>query len=342
MRDLLQCLLLWLEDEPIEQKGYYVLKALAQESLKVAQYGPDQRRFTAAQIVQAVTDLTDAGDPVGKSVREASVSPTKWLDWHRSVVPYWEQRKNRVISLARERGLGQYPKPDYVEGGGRGNENLYQLTPELLSNDAETTSKPDGVFEQATAVNSNDQIGTISYEVTKPGEIKPSLRAKLLFQDGQVRIGSWQSLLIRGYVLAGMLTAVFLPILSYFGLMSPRAVTTQHLTILVGAIGIPIAIWFFVIRPWIRLLDDRIIPAPDSALAFSEKNGQLELLKKGDTYLIRLVRYSGTCFCGAAVYLDDGSPDFPRRMVGRCSESPREHIFSFDRVTRMGRVLRGP
>ena len=41
-----------------------------------------------------------------------------------------------------------------------------------------------------------------------------------------------------------------------------------------------------------------------------------------------------------ASYLKDGEPDYPRRLVGRCHESPREHVFSFDRVTRRGCVLR--
>ena len=36
-----------------------------------------------------------------------------------------------------------------------------------------------------------------------------------------------------------------------------------------------------------------------------------------------------------------GVSDYPRRLVGRCDESPRERIFSFDRVTRRGVTLRG-
>jgi len=69
----------------------------------------------------------------------------------------------------------------------------------------------------------------------------------------------------------------------------------------------------------------------------------MELFRDGDLRLIRLVRYSAPCpICGTTIYLDKGEPDFPRRLVGRCNESPREHVYSFDRVTQKGSVLRRP
>jgi hypothetical protein len=55
----------------------------------------------------------------------------------------------------------------------------------------------------------------------------------------------------------------------------------------------------------------------------------------------RMIKYAGTCpICAAQVLLDKGEPDFPRRIVGRCQESPREHVYSFDRATRTGYHLR--
>ena len=90
-----------------------------------------------------------------------------------------------------------------------------------------------------------------------------------------------------------------------------------------------------------RLFDDRIVLAHDLLVNFKEKPAQFELLKDDELRLIRLVRYSASCpICGATVYLEDGAPDHPRRLVGRCHESPREHVFSFDRVTRRGSVLK--
>lgn len=53
------------------------------------------------------------------------------------------------------------------------------------------------------------------------------------------------------------------------------------------------------------------------------------------------IKYASQCpVCEAEVLLDKGEPDFPRRIVGRCQESPREHVYSFDRVTKTGMRLR--
>ena len=43
--------------------------------------------------------------------------------------------------------------------------------------------------------------------------------------------------------------------------------------------------------------------------------------------------------CGAKVQVDSGEREFRGRLVGRCQESPDEHAFSFDRVTRSGKAL---
>jgi hypothetical protein len=66
----------------------------------------------------------------------------------------------------------------------------------------------------------------------------------------------------------------------------------------------------------------------------------MEVFREGDIRYLRLVRYSATFpVCGAVIRLDDGAPERPRRLVGRGAEIPREHVFSFDRVTREGRRL---
>jgi len=53
------------------------------------------------------------------------------------------------------------------------------------------------------------------------------------------------------------------------------------------------------------------------------------------------VRYAATCpVCNARVQVESGGREFHGRLVGRCQESPDEHVFSFDRVTRAGKSLR--
>lgn len=56
---------------------------------------------------------------------------------------------------------------------------------------------------------------------------------------------------------------------------------------------------------------------------------------------IRLVRYGGVCpVCAGQIELRYGTGSEARRLFGSCSEAPQEHLFSFDRVTRLGRRVR--
>ena len=55
---------------------------------------------------------------------------------------------------------------------------------------------------------------------------------------------------------------------------------------------------------------------------------------------IELVKYSGQCpVCGGRVVVGGGGLRFWARLVGRCQRSPREHVFSFDHVTKLGAPL---
>jgi hypothetical protein len=63
MRGVIQCLIDWLDSEPSDEKGHRILRALAQESLKKADFDESKRRFTAEEIVAAVGDSIGSADP---------------------------------------------------------------------------------------------------------------------------------------------------------------------------------------------------------------------------------------------------------------------------------------
>ena len=57
--------------------------------------------------------------------------------------------------------------------------------------------------------------------------------------------------------------------------------------------------------------------------------------------MFSLVRHWGVCpVCSGDVDLDWGGAAFPDRMIGRCSDAPLEHVFSFDPVRLIGEPLR--
>ncbi|WP_374091052.1 NfeD family protein [Methylomicrobium lacus] len=317
MRDVIQCLIDWLKENRNDVKAHLILRALAEESIKKAAFEENKRRFTGAEIVAAAgEDHPNAND---------------WIDWNRTVVKYWVVREKQIIGFARKRGLDAYPKPERISTSGGPHLTTYFIKAEPLPDSKQLQEQPGKATEQQA---------NIDYEITKA---KPTWGAKWLFQNGQIRLKSWHIWLIIGYLLVLGCGAVALSYLGWFALSVPKPVTTRELTALISIFGIPYVVWIFAIKPWVRLFDDRIVKAPEFLVSINEKSAQLELLRDGDLRLIRLVRYSALCpICGAMIHLDDGSPDYPQRLVGRCYDSPREHMFSFDRVTQKGTVLRSP
>jgi hypothetical protein len=98
-----------------------------------------------------------------------------------------------------------------------------------------------------------------------------------------------------------------------------------------------------------RVILVRIVMAPLWMIPLKETNVQLELRKTGvdsetgnDIRELRLLVYSAKCpICFNRIELENGGLQFPFRIVGRCIESPREHVYSFDHVTKVGRLLLG-
>ena len=106
------------------------------------------------------------------------------------------------------------------------------------------------------------------------------------------------------------------------------------------------AVTLWQIERAFRIFDDRVVLAPEYTIGLRERGVTLQIDRSPDARIpdvIRPVRYTSICpVCGAMVRIDRGEPEFPRRLVGRCDESTREHVFGFDRVTLTGATLRRP
>jgi len=319
MREVIQCLIDWLNNEPSDEKSHRILRALANESIKKADFKENKRRFTADELVAAAEETPKPADA------------KKWIDWPGAFSNYWQTREPHIIEFARQQGLQSYPKPERMSTkGGPGNFVTFCIKAIPLPEISEE--------EKALQLQQERETGQHQayYETTSPGDVKASWLVRWLFRDGQIHLRDWHI----GLILIG-LSVLGLLYVSWLALSVPQPVTTRELTLFLSIFGLPYLVWTMVIRPWVRLFDDRIVLAHDLLVHFNEKPAQFELLKDGELRLIRLVRYSASCpICGATLYLKDGEPDYPRRLVGRCHESPREHVFSFDRVTRTGCVLR--
>jgi len=323
--EVIQCFVDWLNTEgPSDLKAYRILSALGQESLTKKAFSQEKRRFTAKDIAVA-TGVSQEKDA------------TRWLNWTLTVENYWNPRERGVIDFAMNRGLKFYPTiRRNSTPGGPGNETTYEIVAEPIPENG-VKSKTEN-FEKTKV-----DWEPIRYSRSDPSEVKLSWWGSMIFRNGEFHLNRWKFWLMFCWLFSVVTVAVLFVYLSFLSFITPKPITTQVISTLIMMILIPLLAWYEAIRPLSRLFDDRIKPMSDSMLAFKERDAQMEVYREGDIRVIRIVRYSSVCsICGADVYLDNGSPDFPRRIVGRCAESPREHVFSFDRVTRRGSVLRSP
>lgn len=260
--------------------------------------------------------------------------PSAWVSpiWAKLESDVYPSLKPVLEARCREMGLNQYPKLSREEGP----QTKYRLTTVELAPDP-------------TASPGNDAITTTRGSVAYRPDLYPNLSWIGWLQFGSARGIRWtkarryRKLLV---VLLGMMFLVLLGVaLLAAMLFQPSTTTTATVAAFLLAIG-SLYLVFQHLEAEVELFDKRLVIAPDYLTALGEWGVVLEYVpgnNADDPRTVRAVRYSAICpICGAMVHPSAGGTDFPARIVGRCKESPREHVLSFDHVTKSGSILRSP
>lgn len=328
LESTLRCFLDWLEQENNDQKNHKILIALAKESLKKVSAPEALRKFDKKDVASAY-GLVEGEKDLGS-----------WLKWP-DVEKYWEARREAYLSFADSRGVDYCPALERKTTTGR-NETLYWISIKSISEFKQGGAEGGGEIAATNAASTfpnSSSKSMLIYQCTQPGDIACAVWLKPWLNSGKIVLKGWRSwsvvlpLAAIGVTMLGTIWLAFMQV-------RPESINSKTVVSSLTLLGIAYFLWTGFIRPMKHLAEDRIICA-DGAEAFKEQAGQLELVRSNGVRTIHLVRYSSTCaVCGATVAVEKGEPDFPRRLVGRCAESPREHVFSFDRVTRRGRLLR--
>ncbi|HNA87597.1 MAG TPA: hypothetical protein PLB04_18630 [Nitrospira sp.] len=321
LRHVTVCLLKYLEAYSKAGRDFDVLAFLAQETIQHLDEGKNPR-FNNIAIQHAVA---------GSNKGEAS----SWLSpiWKKLVTQTLPSREEGLQAFAREHGFTEYPWVCKLESpGGAGNQTLYFI---------EARQLPVARTERAPTIDrAKSDITYIPVEY-----FEPSWWARWFFGKDRSADG-WRKAIVVWLPFVSFITYAIFGVLGLYVLgQGTKPVSAQDL---VSFALIALVAWFALrAMNWCsRLVDDRIVMAPESMVGFKEFGVCLELAKPANApkevrHSLRLIKYAAECpICGAEVLLDRGEPDFPRRIVGRCQESPREHVFSFDRATRNGSRLR--
>lgn len=259
--------------------------------------------------------------------------PAAWMG------PIWKNLEQRVLpeltprlqDRCRHLGLGVFPSIAKAEG----RQSVYYLTAVPLPGDVASSSEPVPLDPFPA--------DTLRYEADL--SLKLSGIGRLLFSEGM----RWTNRKRWGFLswnLTILLSAGILILGTWISTAnSTTPLSARDLLLIAALIVAPLATLRYLEQS-LQLFEDRIVLASELLLAWREDGATIEVVRSGreetpNTLLVR--RYTATCLvCGSMVKLDKGDPDFPGRIVGRCTESPREHVFSFDRVTRSGIALRRP
>lgn len=259
--------------------------------------------------------------------------PSAWLArlWREIDEKVYPQIQDHVIRHCREKGCSHFPRPRKADGS------------------------PAQYFIEAVPI-----VGNASSEYEQPVSVPTGGMQVIYEPDLTLKLSTIGNLAIKGgfawtrgkkivaaaWFIVSLLMVVTLAGLSWLLLAhSKSALSAQDLTFMILVIGM---VWYGLrqLDRSTRVFEDRIVIAPDWLLAWKEFGATLEFERDthaDDLRVFKVVRYTAKCpVCRAMIRVEAGEPDFPRRLVGRCSESPREHVFSFDRVTRRGKVLISP
>lgn len=259
--------------------------------------------------------------------------PCAWFNrqWGFFTGKFRDSHEEGLQKFAADRGLRFYPWVAKIEnGGGAGNQTLIALQSLPIPDTVTTSTTPQSPHEVAYIPVAN---------------LKLAWWTRWIFDKEGLAQG-WRKHLLLWPNLIWLFTVALFGVATLYQLSKSNSpITTSDLVLLIY-LGLVTWYSYYLANRLNRLVEDRIIMAAEIMLGAKEFNVCLELARSPGGGLntpkrAKMVKYAGTCLvCNAQVLLDNGEPDFPRRIVGRCTESPREHVFSFDRTTLTGYRLR--
>jgi len=317
----------WLDREGGNQKIPQILDLLAERTIA------DLTAGHAPPALDAETLRTLYCDAHGGIITDQTAG--RWLP-RSAVTIWWGKRRDAIDQTCRDSHLLVAPDLVVLEGGGRGNTTQYRFDFQLLP-----------VLEGSAALPAAEAASADLQSQSEIRYVMETARAawwlRLLIGAAPFPMRSW-----RGYALVGSMAVGFLLLCFWWcvivnAMNVPRSLTARDLLSVTSGLLLSIA-WWKSLKPIVRLPNHRVTIAPDLSLAWNQFYGQFRLTRDAKSKTaggwFSLVRHWGYCpICSGEVEILSGGEAFPGRLVGRCADSPLEHVFSFDPVSLTGKAL---
>lgn len=314
----------WKEAGRLDGLLFRALCRLSARNREQAEQG-----FTSLDIATAIGEMRNRqwSSPDDKETMSDDVR----RQWKR-LLELWDSKQEGVSQYLQQQGWQVVPRLIKVEGGGAGNPSRYRIT--LLAGDAD---------ERPVRLGAVQPAGAPAEEVQYICEdIKDASLVARVFAKGYDLHG-WRRVIYVASLLLPLLFAFFLLMLLVISIGFGASLGKRELTFALTTA----ALFFVVMRtigPLLALPDRRIVCAPWWMQSVEDDRLlEIRLPPRYDRRSVKATRYTSTCpVCGSTLVAKSGRFEFYGRIVGRCEEAPAEHVFSFDHVTRVGKVLRSP
>jgi hypothetical protein len=313
--------------------------SLLRALIKLSADRPDtaEEGFTPLDMAQAVGEIIGRG--WSSQDDKEKMSDDVRRQWNK-LQETWDRKREGLEQIFEAAGASLFPSLDKIEGGGAGRPSRYRITwvplasaMERRDDGTETLGVP--AKYDAEGGKPGNLVSYICEDITDAG-----LLARIFAQG--YRLAGWRRWLMITVVGLPLLISLLLLLMLLFAVV----MWTTHGTTAVAQSFVSLLIFFGVawssVGPLLNTGVYRIVPAP-WWMQCDDGSRLLELRSppKYPGRSIKAVRYTAACpICRGTVSVASGGIEFPWRLVGRCENSRREHVYSFDHVTRSGKSLR--
>ena len=316
----------WKEKDRLDGVLLQAILELSKTQPIIAQEG-----FPAWDIVEAVVKLRRR--PWSTENDKESMSDDVRRQW-KKLEALWQSKSEGIKQSFNDEGFTKFPTIVRNEGGGTGRPTKYRI--------AWLDAKDHGL----NLVNSDEVQSNPSY-VTHVRYIcedikDPNFMAKS-FAKGYILSG-WRKRVYLAALLGPVIFAMIVTLVTLLNIVLSTSVTKANVgygSSIASSLIIIFAV-FVTLNPLFQLKAKGVLLAPWWMQSVDEERLlEFRAPPRFEAKNIKAVSYSAICpICEGKIFAKSGGLEFFGRIIGRCNNSPVEHIYSFDHVSRRGVYLR--
>ena len=314
----------WRENDRLD---VVLLRAICRLSVELPEKA--EEGFTSLEIVEAISKLR--GKPWSSRDDKNQMSSDIRRQWNK-LLETWETKHEGVVQRFTDEGQKVLPHLTKTEGGGAGRLSKYRIEWRPHEDSLIQSIQETG---EAQIQDLNSSLRYICEDIEDAGLLARA------FTKGYRLTGWRKQLFLLGLALPLLFGFLFFVYFIFGFAMFSTVGTKSVITSLLSLIFVYWATWY-TIGSLLTVATNKIVLAPwwmqsDNGDRLLEHRYPPRYPEKS----IKAVRYTAKCpACDGTISAQSGGLEFKGRIIGRCEHAPKEHIYSFDHVTRKGKSLR--